>query len=1638
MSEDQSTHKDQHLEGGTYEVLQTRLQASSQKLRDQLNLLNDDRKKVFGSIETALSGTERVTTEHNCIPWDMVPIGKQFIFGYNVHIGLKTETTVEDVFSVYRYEDHVFHKESMDLVNNATFYEDFQKLYKYYKNTHFVRFAERGNNLFMVFRIGKDVADIKTFKWEVQGSKLVYKGNRSDHEFEYPAQFDFEWKKCTRENYREGRFSHISIENKVFVETLGGDLTIKIEDNTDSGKGIYSEPVDHKDQTLDDAEVYYSVLGNVILLKIRPYQELPRFFVFNSKLGEAKRIDELKDSCILLPDDHGIIFTNGYYLQTGEFKKFENDLESMMFEKRIAAPNGEDYLYIFYNRLSGTYLLLHYNLIAQKAENPTICHGYSIFENGEMCLFRADEEQKKHHAIQIWQTPYTGADYQADTSHDSYLFKIGNKDIVRAMAECHEILTLIGKEDSYANLYLDLIKQAQDILDSYHWLAKKEVHQVNIPLVEIKDTAELAVEEFEKVIKIKQNTSQKIATVSEMAETLIKNIKKTRAKSINDYVLNLAELRKVRGEVISLKELRYTDFELIEQYERQLKEFNDTTSQKCVSFLLKEEALQPYAEKVEELNQNIEAVAKVIDADKTEENINQVAGELEMLIDIVGNLDIEDATQTTKIIDNISEIYAHFNQLRAALKKKRKELLGVEGKAAFNAQMKLVDQGIINYLDVCDTPEKCDEFLTKLMVQLEELEAKFSEFDEYIEKISVKREDIYNAFENKKLNLVEAKNKRANNLLEAANRIIKAIQSRLSRFTTVKEINGYFAADVMIEKARSIISELEEMGDTVKSEDIRSRLKTAKEDAVRQLKDKSELYVEGANIIKFGKHQFTVNTQSLDLTIVNKGENMYFHLTGTNFFEPIQDEEFTSLRHVWDQQSVSENDEIYKAEYLVYQLYKAMEAKELEHTLDSLFNATEEEIQDLVSQFMSVRFNEGYVKGVHDYDAALLFRALINIVHSADLLRFSSRSRALAAMWWKTIAGTEEKQVLNQQLKGAGLILKVFPESDEFDEIIESIQKSIENFVQDAGIFSKELSEEAAEYLFLEISRGDKFVIDKVADDFLGGFNQYLKEAKAKKMYEESLKGLEGPVLRFHQIKNWVSAYFKLHGTTQWQSYIEETSVLLLTSDYISSQVVHVSLFNELEGLKGDHTILEDSKYKLDFNGFVQKLTHYDKVVKPQFEAFQELKKELTHGYTESLRLNEFKPRVMASFVRNKLIDEVYLPMIGANLAKQIGAAGDQKRTDLMGLLLLISPPGYGKTTLMEYLANRLGIIFMKINGPALGHDVVAIDPAQAPNAGAKEELNKLNLAFEMGDNVMIYLDDIQHCNPEFLQKFISLCDAQRKIEGVYKGKSKTYDFRGKKVCVVMAGNPYTESGDKFRIPDMLTNRADIYNLGDIVGGSDLAFNQSYVENCLTSNTVLAKLAGKSQKDVHAMIKIAETGSREGVDFEVNHSAEEVKEYINVLEKLLKVRDVILKVNQAYILSAGQSDAYRTEPAFKLQGSYRDMNKIAEKIVPVMNEEELQHLIDNHYKSESQTLTSNAEANLLKFKEMIGTMTATEKDRWDEIVTAFMKQQKMAGYGENNQVGLVVDQMAGISKNLNGIREEMLLLNLTQKNKHDE
>jgi hypothetical protein len=298
--------------------------------------------------------------------------------------------------------------------------------------------------------------------------------------------------------------------------------------------------------------------------------------------------------------------------------------------------------------------------------------------------------------------------------------------------------------------------------------------------------------------------------------------------------------------------------------------------------------------------------------------------------------------------------------------------------------------------------------------------------------------------------------------------------------------------------------------------------------------------------------------------------------------------------------------------------------------------------------------------------------------------------------------------------------------------------------------------------------------------------------------------------------------------------------------------------------------------------------------------------------------------------------------------------------------------------------------------------------------------VEKINLAFEMGNNVLLYLDDIQHTSSELLQKFISLCDGQRRVEGVFRGRTRTYDLRGKRFAVCMAGNPYTESGEKFRVPDMLANRADIYNLGDILSGREDLFAQSFVENSLTSNPVLATLTTHEQTDVAKLVRMARGESVRPDELSFACSSVELQEILSVLRKLLRVQEVLLAVNAEYIRSASMDDAFRTEPPFKLQGSYRNMNKLAEKIVPVMNEDELESLIEDHYQGEAQTLTTGAEHNLLKLAELRGRMDETQRARWQQIVRDFRRTKSLGG-DEDDPVVRVTSQLALVGDRLEDI-----------------
>ncbi len=1619
------------LAAGTYEVIRERLTAQASAFRERMQALDAKRQEIFGSIESKILKSERVNTPHNCIPKDMVRLGEnRFLFGFNVRFGLKQEVAVRDVFGIFLRDggDGSFREDSLSPLEDKSFLTDFQRIHTVYEKTSFSKFSIIEGHLYMVFQTGSSASDIAVFKWAVDGEKLRYVDGRAEAEFRrigFPPQYNFRWNTPGRDAYRYGEFPHVSIEDRVFVECIGGTLTVKIEDNTSRGEGIHSEPVDDKRQKVDDAEIAYARLGHLILLRIRPYKEThPRFLIFNEKTSSVDRVDSIGLSCAALPEDHGLVFPDGYYLGTGELKLFGSQSGDHTLERIVHSPNGEDSLYVFYSRTTGEYVLLPYRLIVQKIEERITCHGFSLFPNGHLVLFRADNEPQKHHSIQLRQTPYYQPGFEPAGKSETYLYQVGNKEIVRCLAECNEVLTLVSKDTIYQELYTDVVNRCGGILDGYPWLSHAECGGLDASLRDLREVSNRAVDEFDKVRRLQQEAGRKVADIRARCSEQFHAIRRSGFKVLEEFVRNLAALRGLTGELITLRDVRYIDGAALTQLETEVAQANTELSGKCVEFLLKPEAMEPYRLKADGFLSSAEAVAKVSDAKKIEEAVAATGAELEMLIEIVNALRIGDATETTRIIDSITAVYTMLNQVRGALKNRLKSLVASESAAQFAAQMKLLGQSASSYLDLCDTPTKCDDYLNRISVQIEEMEGAFAEFDEFIVQIADRRAELYEAFEQRKVAMVEALNRRTSGLMTSSERILKAVANRLASLKTLEEINSSLASDVMISKVRETVTELLKLGDSVKADDLSTKLKSLGQEAIRQFKDRQELFQEGPGIIRLGNHSFNINTQAFDLTVVHREGGQFLHLAGTRFYEPVSSPEFLETLAAWDQEFRSETQDVYRAETLAYELMKSIES-EAPDILQKLLDGTSEFRLKRVQEFMAAKHQDGYVRGLHDLDGEKIFQALGLARNGLGLARFRPAARACAIVYWLAFCPDEQRSKWVPRLKGFSERNRVFPDQPASKEYIQELANLLAGFAKESGLYPPSIASEAAEYLFLETTGSNAFVRTRQAEDFIAAFNQHLVGRGAEAAFQAALDGLSAhPGARLELIRDWLKGFVSSNPGSFTE--IEEASAMIFAGTSLTWHMVSASTTVELQGMKGSHARIVNGTYHFDFLGFHDRMANFIAVTLPLFERYHSLKQGILDAARAELRIEEFQPKVLTSFVRNQLIDEVYLPLVGDNLAKQIGTAGDTKRTDRSGLLLLVSPPGYGKTTLLEYLASRLGIVFVKINGPAIGFQTTSLDPEEAPNAAAREEIHKLNLALEMGDNVMICVDDIQHCHAEFLQKFISLCDAQRKIEGVWRGKTRTHDLRGRKVVVVMAGNPYTETGQKFRLPDMLANRADTYNLGDILGGKETVFKASYIENAVTSNPVLAPLANRSQRDIRTFLRMAEGAPASLEDLEGQYAAQEVEEILSVLKKLIAVREVILAVNQEYIRSAAQSDDYRTEPAFKLQGSYRNMNRLAARIVSIMNEDEVRALILDHYRNESQTLTSDTEANLLKLRELLQLLTPEESQRWEDIKATFRKNLATRNPdGSNDPVGRVVGQLSTFGEGLASIKQTL-------------
>ncbi|MEV7773332.1 DNA repair ATPase [Kitasatospora sp. NPDC086791] len=1600
---------DARLDAGTYEVLRDRLARSAAELADRATALNARRVEEFGGGELRLTGTGRLTTARACLPQDLTAAGGLLLLGTRPTgsegspedsagngAGTGNGTTAGDVAGVLGLHGPDLSPAPAEgtLLDEPRLRQDLADLRRYFRDARLERLRPVAGRLLAVFRTGPAATDVRVLRWRLDDgaddARPAYLDGRGERDHTPADGQQLAWTALTRDDQLPagpGRPPRADLAGELHLGVDGGRLTLTAPD----GRELHREPLAEALQTLADAQIAHARLGTLLLVRVRPYQEeTVRHLVVHLPTGRVTRIDALGQACLRLPADQGVAFPGGCHLVDGTVRTFDQPVDGLAYERTVVSPNGEDVLYEFRSPADGRALLQPYNSVRQEAAAPLPCQGYALLADGTLVALRpAEDGPTRLHPVQLWRTPFTSERFAArQPPGTGPLARIGNADLVRGLADCLALARLAAAgADSQAG-HRAVLAACTRTADRHHWLGQSGLGDLAAPLAEIRDTARRVIAEYEAIAQLTAHAARQAEEAAEHVEGLLRTARGETLADAAEWVDRLAGLRRAQGRVEALRDLPRADQERIDALAAHLAEGLAEAAARAVVQLAEPAAFEPHRRRAAELAERCAAIATATEAEPLSDRLTGQSEALQTVSELVGTLDLADATTRTAILDRLADVLGLLNRARAALTVRRRDLRTREAAAEFAAETALLAQATTAALAAADTPEACDDRLGRLLLRIEQLETRFADADPALgEQLADRRTEIHDALTGRRQHLLEERARRADRLAASAERILDTLHRRLAALDTAAEIDAALAADPTAVKLRDLAGRLTALGDRVRAEELTGRLRAARGRAHRALRDRAELAGDGPGTLRLGRHLFAVTTQRPELALVPWRGRPAFTLTGTDYRSPVTDPAFAATERYWDRPLPSETPRLYRAEYLAASLLLAAEPGSLtvgpgSPTAGPGSPTADADLLEYVRRAAEQRPDEGYQRGVHDHDAALVLRALLELDAEAGLLRHPAAARAAAQLYWAYGADERQRLLWHTRARSLDLARQSFggaPVLAALDALAAELSAAVAGFVPDAAAAGPAgpylVAELAAEEPAFACSAGAAALLDtfRAAPESAG-----LTEALAALPDEPGLLAV-----RRQLATAWLAASA---ADADPADLAEATAVLLCPS--LPRRPAEGAVSTRLTGLVGDHPRLAGGTLDLRLDELLDRVREFDEVEAPGYRAYRKLRGELLAAEHARLRLDQYRPAPLNGFVRNRLIDQVYLPLIGDNLAKQLGTAEAGGPVDRSGLLLLVSPPGYGKTTLVEYLAERLGLLLVSVSGPALGHRVTSLDPAEAPDATSRREVEKLNFALHAGDNVLLYLDDVQHTSPEFLQRFIPLCDAQRRIDGVRDGEARAWDLRGKRFAVVMAANPYTESGRLFRLPDMLANRADVWNLGDAVAGRDDLFALSFVENALPANPHLAPLATAERADLEILLaRAAGTPGDGGTGGTLTGSwpAAEVERMTAVLSGLLHLRTTVLAVNRAYLDSAAQDDRTRTEPPFLLQGSYRNMAKLAQRLDPALTRPELDALLADHYRAEAQPLGADAEAQLLKLAQLRGALTGEQAERWEEL-----------------------------------------------------
>ncbi|MEZ5341023.1 MAG: DNA repair ATPase [Acidimicrobiales bacterium] len=423
---------------------------------------------------------------------------------------------------------------------------------------------------------------------------------------------------------------------------------------------------------------------------------------------------------------------------------------------------------------------------------------HTIFSDGTMALFREEPEPTRIHPVQIWETPFCSDEwFAAQPRQQSELDRIGNPSLVAGIADAIALSRLVADLEPSIELYGDLLGSVGRFIDQHHWTPSADVGDLASPAKEMQLVASQVISEFERVLEIQADAATTLADATARFEAHVEDERITPPTSTEGFIDLLGRYRHDLGHLHTIRDQPEMDRERLDALLVEVEGAYDATAQRAAAHLAEPGAFAPYHRQLDVLAAKIGPARSSVEATAVLAEVDVVAASMDLVASTVGDLVVDDPTVRTSVLEQVSQVLAALNRVRAEADTRREALVENETGASFATELGLFGQSIASALSRVTTPEGCDEALGRLLLQLEQLETAGPRTDAQIDELNLRRDQVTEAVSTRRQKLVDEREAKAQRLVAAAERTLERVAERASALASVDDVNGFFAADPM-------------------------------------------------------------------------------------------------------------------------------------------------------------------------------------------------------------------------------------------------------------------------------------------------------------------------------------------------------------------------------------------------------------------------------------------------------------------------------------------------------------------------------------------------------------------------------------------------------------------------------------------------------------------------------------------------------------------------------------------------------------------------------------------------------------------------------------------------------------------------